>query len=176
MLICGRSSDEDGRSCHTPGVVTDSQPDTQAAAIAEPRLARGRASRWLYGAAGTLFAGLGIAGIALPLLPSTPFFLLAVGCFGRSSPRAYRWLLTNRFFGAQLRAYREERGATIRSKGIAIATVWAGISASIFIFSLPIVVAALLFSIATMVSIYLIRLRTISAVPKALAAESGSWG
>jgi uncharacterized membrane protein YbaN (DUF454 family) len=143
---------------------------------APPAIARACVVRWLYGAAGSLFVALGVAGIVLPLLPSTPFFLLAAGCFGKSSPRAYRWLLTNRCFGAQLRAYREHRGATIRSKTIAIATIWVGISLSILVFNLPLMLAALLVVIAASVSFYLLRLRSIPTETPALAAERSSWG
>ena len=57
-----------------------------------------RLKRWLYVTAGTLLVGIAILGIFLPLLPATPFLLLAAGCFGKSSPRAYRWLVTNRVF------------------------------------------------------------------------------
>ena len=140
------------------------------------RLAGGRATRLVFGSLGALFAALGIVGIVLPLLPSTPFFLLAAGCFGRSSPRAYRWLMTNRYFGAQLRAYREQRGATNRSKGIAIATIWAGIALSIFVFGVPLPIAAVLVVIAGSVSIYLLRLRSIPGHAQVLAADSRSWG
>lgn len=136
-----------------------------------PALAKGRVIRWLFGAAGSLFVVLGVAGFVLPLLPSTPFFLLAAACFGKSSPRAYRWLLTNRYFGAQLRAYREHRGATVRSKTIAIVTIWVGISGSILFFVFPLFVSALLVVIAASVSVYLIRLRSIPAASEALARE-----
>jgi len=60
-------------------------------------------------AAGWICTGLAIAGVVLPLVPTTPFLLLAAACFVRSSPRFHRWLLTNRFFGPPLEQWRRER-------------------------------------------------------------------
>ena len=72
--------------------------------------------RALLMATGTLFVGIGVLGIFLPLLPTTVFLLIAAACYARSSDRAYEWLMTNRMFGRYLRNYHEERGATLRSK------------------------------------------------------------
>ncbi len=84
----------------------------------------------MYLVLGSLLVGVGILGIILPLLPSTVFFLMAAGCYGKGSPAAYRWLTTNRWFGQELREYREDRGATLRSKVLSIATLWVGIGIS----------------------------------------------
>ncbi|MCH2102083.1 MAG: YbaN family protein [Planctomycetes bacterium] len=64
-------------------------------------------------AAGLLFLALGAVGIFLPLLPTTPFLLLATACFSRSSRRMHAWLLRNRIFGPILCDW-EERGAIAR--------------------------------------------------------------
>ena len=61
---------------------------------------------------GSLSVLLGILGIFLPLLPTTPFLLLAALCYSRSSERFYQWLVTNRWFGEYIRNYREGRGIT----------------------------------------------------------------
>lgn len=117
----------------------------------------------LFAALGGLFAALGVVGIIVPLLPSTPFFLVAVACFARSSPRAYEWMLLNRYFGNQLRLYHEHRGASVRSKAIAIASIWVGITLSVVLAGPPLIVSIALYSLATLISAYLIRLRTIRA-------------
>ena len=104
--------------------------------------------------------GIGILGIFLPLLPSTVFFLMAMGCYGKSSPSAYRWMTTNRLFGQHLREYREEKGATIATKIVSIATLWIGIGASEYFID-NLWVRLLLVGIAIAVTAHLFLLRTI---------------
>lgn len=79
--------------------------------------------RILYLILGWMFVALGAAGLILPLLPTTPFILLASSCFLRSSPRFRDWLLRNRWFGPSIRDW-EERKAVRRSvKVVAVLTV-----------------------------------------------------
>jgi len=68
--------------------------------------------------------GLGTVGIFLPLIPTTPFLLLAAACFGRSSDRFYNWLITHRWFGSYIRNYREYKAITLRTKIVTIALLW----------------------------------------------------
>ena len=72
-----------------------------------------RAALWFVGVLATV---LGVLGAFLPLLPTTPFLLLAAACFARSSPRFYRLLLENRLVGPYLRQWREERTIPRRAK------------------------------------------------------------
>lgn len=72
-------------------------------------------------AAGLLCLALGAVGIFVPLLPTTPFLLLAAACFSRSSRRLHSWLLNNRVFGPILRDW-EEHGAIARKIKV-VATV-----------------------------------------------------
>ena len=65
---------------------------------------------------GLLCVMLGLLGAVLPLLPTTPFLLVAAACFERSSPRLQRWLFSNRLFGDALRRYRNGEGMPRRSK------------------------------------------------------------
>ncbi|MBK6563160.1 MAG: YbaN family protein [Dehalococcoidia bacterium] len=88
---------------------------------------RHRLVRWLFIGLGSLLVGVGVLGIFLPLLPSTVFFLMAAACYGKSSPSAYHWLTTNRWFGSHLRDYKEERGATVGAKVMSIGSLWLGI-------------------------------------------------
>lgn len=65
---------------------------------------------------GIIFVALGIIGAVLPILPTTPFLLLALTCFANSSPRFHQLLLNNRWFGAILRQWEESRSITHQSK------------------------------------------------------------
>ncbi|MBQ5949387.1 YbaN family protein [Massilia sp. ST3] len=80
--------------------------------------------RLFYNIAGVLAVILGILGIFLPLLPTTPFLLLASACFARGSERLHRWLLSHRVFGAYLRNFEEGRGIPLKAKVVATALLW----------------------------------------------------
>ncbi|MGK9339387.1 YbaN family protein [Sinorhizobium meliloti] len=67
-----------------------------------------------------VMVGIGIAGIFLPLLPTTPFLLLAVWLFSRSSPRLAKWLMDHPLLGPPLRDWREEGAISRRAKISAI--------------------------------------------------------
>ena len=86
--------------------------------------------RLLIGA-GTLSTGLGIIGIFVPILPTTPFLLLAAACYMRSSERFYQWLINNRIFGAYVRNYIEGRGMPRRIKMFTILLLWLTIGLTI---------------------------------------------
>ncbi len=80
----------------------------------------------------TLF--LGILGIVLPLLPTTPFLLLSAACFVRSSDRLYHWLITNKWFGKYIRDFREKRGIPLKAKVIGVTVLWVSMLSSAFFF------------------------------------------
>ena len=66
-------------------------------------------SRWLLIALGWLAVVLATLGVVLPLLPTTPFVLLAAWCFARSSPRFHHWLLYRSWFGSYIRTWQQHR-------------------------------------------------------------------
>jgi len=84
----------------------------------------------LLTAAGGLFVVLGVTGIFLPLLPTTPFLLLAAACYAESSPRRLRRLLANRWFGRYLRDYRAGRGIPISVKAWTLLLLWTTLALS----------------------------------------------
>jgi uncharacterized membrane protein YbaN (DUF454 family) len=118
-----------------------------------------RLVRWLLIALGSVLVGIGVLGIFLPLLPSTVFFLMAAGCYGKSSPAAYTWLTTNRWFGRHLKDYKEERRATVGAKVMSIGSLWLGIGITEILIDNP-WVRLLLVVIALGVTIHLVRLGT----------------
>ncbi len=79
-----------------------------------------RAAGLLLKIAGTAFLIIGGVGIVLPLLPTTPFLLLAAACYARSSERWYRWLLYNRWFGSYIRNWHEGKGIPMKTKILSI--------------------------------------------------------
>lgn len=118
--------------------------------------------RILLVAAGFLCIALGVAGIVLPLLPTTPFLLLAAACFARSSPKLDDWLHHNRLFGPYLRAYRNGHGIPLRAKVSIITLLWLSVSLSA-IFAIPDRLWAarlVLVLIGLIVSIHLVRMKT----------------
>jgi uncharacterized membrane protein YbaN (DUF454 family) len=111
--------------------------------------------------AGGLFTGLGVLGIFLPLLPSTPLFILAALCWARSSRRFHHGLLHNRFFGGHVRNYLEKRGMSGRQKAFSLVTLWGTILASALLFADALWLKLLLLGIALAVTIHLLSLKTL---------------
>lgn len=82
-----------------------------------------RLLRRLWLAGGALSLLLGIVGIALPVLPTTPFVLLAAFCFARGSARWEHWLVNHRHFGPMVRNWRERRAVPLVAKRLATVTM-----------------------------------------------------
>ncbi len=74
---------------------------------------------------GWTFVGLATIGVLLPLVPTTPFLIVAAACFAHASPRFHRWLLGNRWFGPFLRAWEETRSIPRRAKVLAVLLILA---------------------------------------------------
>ena len=81
---------------------------------------------------GGIALALGIVCIFVPLLPTTPFLLLAASRWVRSSPRLYAWLLSHRCFGEYIRNFRENRAIPLRAKVFSISLMWAAMLYCIF--------------------------------------------
>jgi uncharacterized membrane protein YbaN (DUF454 family) len=110
---------------------------------------------------GTVSLALGTLGIFLPVLPTTPFLLLAAACYMRSSERMYKWLLGNRWFGEYIKNYQAGRGIPMKTKVAALTVLWAAILYSTFFVVDEIVIAQVaLVIVALGVSFHLIRLPT----------------
>ena len=104
--------------------------------------------------AGTLSTGLGIIGVFVPILPTTPFLLLAAACYMRSSERFYQWLIHNRVFGVYVRNYIEGKGMPIKIKIFTILLLWLTIGLSITFGVQNIVIRIVLICIAIGVTVH----------------------
>ncbi len=80
--------------------------------------------RLLYLILGGVSLGLGVLGVFLPLLPTTPFLLLTAFLWLRSSPRAYRWLMSRPTLGRYIRDYQENKVIPLQAKIVALVLMW----------------------------------------------------
>jgi uncharacterized protein len=127
-------------------------------ASAAPPSARPRWQRVLWMLAGLLSLLTGIIGIFLPLLPTTPFVLLAAFCFARGSQRCERWLLEHRRFGPMVRDWRANHAVPLRAKQWSAVMMVIGCAFSAWV--LPLRLAWLPPACCIAVSIWLWRLPT----------------
>jgi len=124
-----------------------------------------RSLNLLLNTAGIILVGVGIVGIFVPILPTTPFLLLAAACFIRSSDRLYKWLLSNRIFGEYLKNYMEKKGIPIGVKIFTILFLWTTILISVILFINNIWIDGLMIIIALGVTLHLIMIKTHKGPP-----------
>ncbi|MFC1912743.1 YbaN family protein [Chloroflexota bacterium] len=110
--------------------------------------------------AGTILTGIGIIGIFVPILPTTPFLLLAAACYLRSSRRFYNWLLGNRFFGIYVKNYLEGKGMPLKLKISVIALLWITVGLLIGFLVEHLAVKIILVVIHIAVTIHIILIKT----------------
>lgn len=123
--------------------------------------------RWILLSVGWMAIVLGVIGIFLPLLPTTPFLLLAAGCFARSSARFHHWLLHHKYLGPYIHLYLDGKGIPLKAKFYIISVLWITMAISVYIVPL-LAIKVLLIATATCVTVYLIRLPTLAIIPKEL--------
>lgn len=123
---------------------------------------RSRALRYLLLAVGWLSLALGVIGIFLPVLPTTPFLLLSAACFVRSSRRVYLWLVGHPRLGPWIAEYLDGKGLPLKAKVYAIMLMWAGIGFSCYL--VPLIWArGFMLASAVLVSLYILTRPTLSA-------------
>ncbi len=118
-------------------------------------------SRWVLIIIGSFFTGLGILGIFLPLLPTTPFLLLAAACYIRSSERFYNWLINNKWLGNYIKNYLEGKGVSLKVKVLSISLLWITIGYSVVFVVNIFPIRVILILIAIGVTIHILSIRTL---------------
>jgi len=116
--------------------------------------------RFLLVAAGSLSLALGVIGIFLPVLPTTPFLLLSAFFYLRGSERLHHWLLHHRILGRPLREYLHYRAVRRRNKVGALVLLWTTLLVSILLVNL-LWVRLLLVAVGIAVSLHVGSLRTL---------------
>jgi uncharacterized membrane protein YbaN (DUF454 family) len=113
---------------------------------------------WIFG--GSICLGLGVLGIFLPILPTTPFLLLAAFCYGRGSVRFYDWLVKRSLFSAYIQNYREGRGLPLRQKLLTTLLLWLTIGTTAWLAVTAWWLKVLLLLVAAGVTIHLGMIKT----------------
>jgi uncharacterized membrane protein YbaN (DUF454 family) len=111
--------------------------------------------------AGSFFVGLGILGIFLPILPTTPFLLLAAACYAKSSERFYNWLINNKWLGNYIKNYREGKGIPLKVKVLSVSLLWFTIGYSVVFVVNTFLIQGILILIAIGVTIHILSIRTL---------------
>jgi uncharacterized protein len=114
--------------------------------------------RWLLLLLGLLLTAVGLAGVILPLLPTTPFLLLAAACFARSSRRCHCWLIGHPLFGPTIRQWQQERTLPRRSKYTAILLLILTMGTSIVFFVHNTYLKGMLLLLGLSLIVFLLRL------------------
>lgn len=118
--------------------------------------------KWLLIFVGILSVGVGTVGFFLPLLPTTPFLLLAAACFIRSSDRLHLWLTTHKWFGPYIKNYREQRAITNRSKVVTLLLLWSTLCYTAVWVVSSLAVRVVLLVIGVGVTLHIVSLKTLT--------------
>jgi uncharacterized membrane protein YbaN (DUF454 family) len=116
-------------------------------------------ARLLFTILGTLCLFVGILGVVLPLLPATPFFLLASACYVRGSPALHRWLMSHPYVGTHITNIKDNRSMPLKAKIMTIAVLWASLLFSLFQVD-SLLVDAILLMVGLGVTALIVRLKT----------------
>ena len=124
-----------------------------------------KAKKYLLIIAGTLSLMLGIAGIFLPVVPTTPFLLLSSACYLRSSKRLYVWLINHKILGSYIYDYLVHKAVKKRTRTGTLIFLWLTLLISIFA-SASVYLRIALVVVGAGVSIHLFTLKTVDEAPK----------
>jgi uncharacterized membrane protein YbaN (DUF454 family) len=122
---------------------------------------RDRLKSRLFVIAGTIALVIGVFGIITPVLPTTPFLLLAAICYMKSSQRLYNALLHNRIFGTYIRNYLEGRGMSLKMKIWTLSLLWIAIICTAFLATESLVLRIILAVVVIGVTAHILLIKTI---------------
>ena len=117
--------------------------------------------KFLLAFLGSVSLMLGIMGIFLPVLPTTPFLLLSAALYVRSSQRLYNWLMSHKHLGAYIRNFREHKALPLRVKIVSVTMVWATLLYCAIFVAKEWWMSAVFIAIATGVTIHILSYKTL---------------
>lgn len=135
-------------------------PKRQTEASPDALTPHERAIRAFWVTCGILSLALGIIGIFLPLLPTTPFILLAAACFARGSEKFHNWLITHERFGPLVRDWQAHRSIPLRAKCLALSMMWTSMGTTAWLLRARPVSSLTLLAIGLAVTVWMVRLPT----------------
>ncbi len=110
---------------------------------------------------GSLSLALGVIGIFLPLLPTTPLLLLSAALYVRSSEKLYNWLISQKYLGTYIRNFREHRAIPLRAKIFSITMIWLTLTYCAIFISPNIFLSILFFILAIVISLHILSYKTL---------------
>ena len=117
--------------------------------------------RFILAFLGCVSLALGIIGIFLPVLPTTPFLLLSATLFVRSSNRLYQWLINHRYLGTYIKNFRENKAIPLHVKVVSVSLVWVTLIYCALFVSRAVWMSLLFIAIAVGVSIHILHYKTL---------------
>ncbi len=123
------------------------------------RVSRRRGARIAWTALGTVSLTIGVVGVVVPVLPTTPFLLLAAFCYARGSKRFHAWLIGAKVLGPYIRNYQEGKRMSTSAKLTTIVFLWMTMLATIALLDSDLIIKLLIAGVAVAVTAHIATLR-----------------
>ena len=110
---------------------------------------------------GSISLALGVIGIFLPVLPTTPFLLLSATLYVHSSEKLYQWLINQKYLGTYIRNFREHHAIPLRAKILSISMIWITLTYCAIAISNIIWIKLIFIALAIAVTIHILSYKTL---------------
>ena len=110
---------------------------------------------------GSISLALGVIGIFLPVLPTTPFLLLSAALYVRSSEKLYQWLINQKYLGTYIRNFREHHAIPLRAKILSISMIWITLTYCAIAISDIIWIKLMFIALAVAVTLHILSYKTL---------------